>query len=57
MVTGDALLTATHVAKEVGICDNDAEDDPKDELQALLRRKGKHNRKPILMLEANESTG
>jgi len=57
MVTGDALLTATHVAKEVGICDNDAEDDPKDELQALLRRKGKHNRKPILMLGANESTG
>lgn len=37
MVTGDALLTAAHVAKEVGICDNDKEDDDIDPVTAMER--------------------
>jgi hypothetical protein len=55
--SGDALLTAAHVAKEVGICDNGVEDEPKDELQALLKRNRKHERKEILMLDNDESLG
>jgi len=54
---GDALLTAAHVAKEVGICDSDVDVAPKNELQALLSRKKKKERKEILMLEPNESLG
>lgn len=57
MITGDALLTAAHVAKEVGICDSDVDVEPKNELQALLSRKKKKERKEILMLEPNESLG
>ena len=66
MVTGDALLTAAHVAKEVGICgtvDGDEQDlvvETNPELRAFLeskRRKPKKAKKdkehlPILILEA-----
>jgi cation-transporting ATPase 13A1 len=54
MVTGDALLTAIHVAKEVNICDSeDAEDDgpllfgteTNRELQELLESKRAQNPK------------
>ena len=55
MVTGDALLTAAHVAKEVGICDNDNEEgdeiDPviamerNPELRKLLEEKAKKKTK------------
>jgi len=51
MVTGDALLTAAHVAKEVGICSvnsGEEEDDeylrftePNEELRELLKKKRK----------------
>jgi hypothetical protein len=54
---GDALLTAAHVAKEVGICDADVKDDPKDELESFLRQKRKKQRREILMLENDESIG
>lgn len=51
MVTGDAILTAAHVAKEVGICDPDPEAvNPSDELQKLLLKK-KVSKRPILILE------
>lgn len=50
-------MTAAHVAKEVGICDNDVDDEPKDELQALLKLKRKHERKEILMLDNDDSLG
>jgi cation-transporting ATPase 13A1 len=48
MITGDAILTAAHVAKEVGICDPDV---VADELQLLLRKKKKIAKRPILLLE------
>ncbi len=50
MVTGDALLTAAHVAKEVGICDDDKDEDEilesdimerNEELRKLLLEKAK----------------
>ena len=52
MVTGDALLTAAHVAKEVGICSSDKENDDDDddavpimerneELKKLIERRRK----------------
>eukprot|EP00551_Chaetoceros_affinis_P010542 CAMPEP_0203668656 /NCGR_PEP_ID=MMETSP0090-20130426/5232_1 /ASSEMBLY_ACC=CAM_ASM_001088 /TAXON_ID=426623 /ORGANISM="Chaetoceros affinis, Strain CCMP159" /LENGTH=1630 /DNA_ID=CAMNT_0050533151 /DNA_START=285 /DNA_END=5174 /DNA_ORIENTATION=+ len=50
MVTGDALLTAAHVAKEVGICDDDKDEDDileseimerNDELRKMLLEKAK----------------
>jgi len=55
MITGDALLTATHVAKQVGICDakeGEFQED-KNELAKLLKRKKrkKEKPKPILFLE------
>ena len=69
MVTGDALLTAAHVAKEVGICgtvsgDDEAEiEEPNPELRALLENKrGEKPKKfkknkdflPILILEQSD---
>jgi cation-transporting ATPase 13A1 len=68
MVTGDALLTAAHVAKEVGICGTVDEDDQdlvvetNPELRAFLeskRRKPKKPKKdkehlPILILEESD---
>ena len=40
MVTGDALLTAAHVAKEVGICsaDKETEDDDDDDHPIIMER-------------------
>ena len=69
MVTGDALLTAAHVAKEVGICGTASEeaddviDEPNPEIRALLESKrGQKPKKlkkskeflPILILERND---
>jgi len=64
MVTGDALLTAAHVAKEVGICFSpEAEhsqfsNENDEELKALLRRKNKGKKseeaREILILDKNE---
>jgi cation-transporting ATPase 13A1 len=69
MVTGDALLTAAHVAKEVGICGTASDDDEpmieekNPELRALLESKRGHKPKklkkdkdylPILILEQSD---
>jgi cation-transporting ATPase 13A1 len=68
MVTGDALLTAAHVSREVGICgttsgeEEDVIDEPNPEIKALLeskreRKPKKQDKKeflPILMLEQDE---
>lgn len=69
MVTGDALLTAAHVSREVGICgtacgvdEEDEIDEPNPEIKALIEsRRGRKPKKlekkrflPILMLEQQE---
>ncbi len=62
MITGDALLTAIHVAKEVNICDSDDVDDNQPmlfgtevnrELQQLLEWKRAQNPKKVLSSAPN----
>jgi len=61
MVTGDSLLTALHVAKEVSICSSKAyvpfEDEKNLELKQLLQKKRPQPNdkiKPILILEVSD---
>uniref|UniRef100_A0A7S1BRA1 P-type ATPase A domain-containing protein n=1 Tax=Corethron hystrix TaxID=216773 RepID=A0A7S1BRA1_9STRA len=56
MVTGDALLTAAHVAKETCICEPDEDMLTPGDLQKLLLSK-KSEKKIILILEKDESGG
>ena len=53
MVTGDALLTAIHVAKEVGICDPDGADGGADLLADPLT--GETNKELLAFLERKRS--
>jgi len=65
MVTGDALLTAAHVAKEVAICEPDEDMINKSsnsnataEVQKLLfSKKSVEQRKSIIILERGEEAG
>jgi len=50
MVTGDALLTAAHVAKEVGICDN--ENDDEEEVDPRILSEKDEELKKMLMKKA-----
>ncbi len=56
MVTGDALLTAAHVAKEVGICDSDRGGGEEEEIDPRIANEKNEELKKLLEAKAKKKT-